>query len=168
LRTLSLADAGELSYAPQMVAIPTLLSDVAARYRYRAQQQGITLEEQVQADLPLLQADPMRMTQVLANILDNAFRHTPQGGKILIAASSQRGGVGLSVSDNGPGVDPGDLERIFDRFYRADPSRQREGGSGLGLAIAKSIVEMHAGEISAGSAPGQGLTISIWLPLEKS
>jgi signal transduction histidine kinase len=115
------------------------------------------------------------MTQVLTNILDNAFRHMPDGGKvpaeagrIVLAANRAEGGVELSIQDSGPGVGPDDLERIFDRFYRADPSRQRDGGSGLGLAIAKSIVEMHGGQIRATSAPGEGLTIIILLPASET
>jgi signal transduction histidine kinase len=123
------------------------------------------LDEQVDAGLPPVRVDVGRMTQVLTNILDNAFRHTPEGGKItLTAAARPDGGVELAIGDNGPGVSPEDLSRIFDRFYRVDPSRQREGGSGLGLAIAKSIVELHGGQISASGAPGEGLKISVLLP----
>jgi signal transduction histidine kinase len=162
LRTLSLADAGELSFAPHLVAAENLLREVASMYQYRAQQQGIALEHQVEPGLPPLQVDSGRMTQVLTNILDNAFRHMPDGGKvpdlagkvpasagkIVLAAARAEGGVELSIQDSGPGVEADDLERIFDRFYRADPSRQRDGGSGLGLAI----------------AAGEGLTITILLP----
>jgi signal transduction histidine kinase len=164
LRTLSLADAGELTFSPQEVQPETLLREVASMYRYRAQQQSITLEEQIEADLPAVSVDPGRMAQVLTNVLDNAFRHTPGGGKIVLRAKRAQGGVELSVSDNGPGVQPEELSRLFDRFYRADPSRHRDGGSGLGLAIARSIVEMHGGQISASGAPGRGLAISIHLP----
>ena len=170
LRTLSLADAGELSFAPQAVAPEDLLREVASMYQYRAQQQGIALEQQVEPGLPLVQIDPGRMTQVLTNVLDNAFRHTPEAGKIVLGAVRAEGGVELWIRDSGPGVEPDDLVRIFDRFYRADPSRQRDAGSGsgLGLAIAKSIVEMHGGQIRASTAPGQGLTISILLPASDS
>jgi two-component system sensor histidine kinase BaeS len=165
LRTLSLADAGELSFSPQDVAPGDLLREVGSMYRFRARQQGVALDEQVDAGLPPVRVDVGRMTQVLTNILDNAFRHTPEGGKItLTAAARPDGGVELAIGDNGPGVSPEDLSRIFDRFYRVDPSRQREGGSGLGLAIAKSIVELHGGQISASGAPGEGLKISVLLP----
>ena len=164
LRTLSLADAGELSFTPQAVAPETLLREVASMYQYRAQQQGIALEQRVEPGLPPVAMDPGRMTQVLTNVLDNALRYAPPGGRILLAAARVDGAVELSIRDNGPGVEPDDLARIFDRFYRTDPSRQRDAGSGLGLAIAKSIVELHGGQIRASSAPGEGLTISILLP----
>jgi signal transduction histidine kinase len=171
LRTLSLADAGELSFAPQPVAAENLLREVRSMYQYRAQQQGIALEQHVEPGLPPLQVDAGRMTQVLTNILDNALRHMPDSGtgthsagKVVLAATRAEDAVELSIQDSGPGVGADDLERIFDRFYRADSSRQRDGGSGLGLAIAKSIVEMHGGQIRASSAPGEGLTISILLP----
>jgi signal transduction histidine kinase len=166
LRTLSLADAGELSFTPQPLQAGNLLREVASMYQYRAQGQRITLEEQVQPALPAVKVDPGRMTQVLTNVLDNAFRHTPSGGKIILSATASEGGVDLSISDDGPGVGADDLPRLFDRFYRADPSRQRDGGSGLGLAIARSIVEMHGGRVSASSTPGRGLTITIHLPVE--
>jgi two-component system sensor histidine kinase BaeS len=164
LRTLSLADAGELTFTAERVDAGNLLHEVATMYRYRAQGQGISLEEQLQPGLPAISADPGRLTQVLTNVLDNAFRHTPAGGKIALSASASGGEVELSISDDGPGVAGEDLARLFDRFYRADPSRQRDGGSGLGLAIARSIVEMHGGQISASGAPGRGLTITIHLP----
>lgn len=164
LRTLSLADAGELTFVPEKVQAEDLLRDAALMYRFRAQQQRINLEERIETGLPPVLVDPGRMTQVLTNVLDNAFRHTPGGGKIVLAAGRSREGVELSVSDNGPGVHPDDLPRLFDRFYRADPSRHRDGGSGLGLAIARSLVEMHGGQISARGGPGGGLTIAICLP----
>jgi len=165
LRTLSLADAGELSFAPQDVSPGDLLREVTSMYRYRAEQQNVTLKEQDEPGLPALHLDVGRMTQVLTNILDNAFRHTPEGGKIFLTAARADGGVELTIRDSGPGVSIEDLSRIFDRFYRADASRQREGGSGLGLAIAKSIVEMHGGQISASAPPGEGLRISVFLPV---
>ena len=105
------------------------------------------------------------MTQVLTNILDNATRHTPEGGTIILSAKQTGDQVELSVQDSGPGLPPEDIDRIFERFYRADSSRQREdGGSGLGLAIAKSIVQAHNGQLSAESEAGKGLKITIALP----
>jgi signal transduction histidine kinase len=105
------------------------------------------------------------MTQVLTNILDNALRHTPEGGQITLAAHEVDDMVELSVQDTGPGLNIGEADRIFERLYRADPSRFRDdGGSGLGLAIAKSIVQAHGGQISAESEPGAGLKIKIRLP----
>jgi len=108
--------------------------------------------------------DPGRMTQVLTNILDNALRYTPQGGHILFSVKPVPKGVQFTIRDSGPGLQSSDLDRIFDRFYRADPSRHRDGGSGLGLAIARSIVQAHNGQIRAESEPGKGLAILITIP----
>ena len=109
------------------------------------------------------------MTQVLTNILDNALRHTPEGGRIVLSAKQVQDQIELTVQDSGPGLEAEDIERIFERFYRTDSSRQREdGGSGLGLAIARSIVQAHGGQLSARSEAGQGLRIIITLPGKSS
>ena len=168
LRTLSLADAGELPIQPQTISLARLLEEVANLYRFQTQTKDLTLDLDISAPLPDLEADPGRLTQVLTNILDNAVRHTPANGHITLAATRTSDGVALSVRDSGPGLPPADLERIFDRFYRADASRVRnEGGSGLGLAIAKSIVQAHGGQIRAESEQGKGLTVIITLPVKQ-
>jgi len=167
LRTLSLADAGELTIQPQEISPQRLLEEVAAIYRFQAQSKNLTLKLEVEPHLPLISVDPGRMTQVLINILDNALRHTPEGGEITLAAQRTPRGITLLVRDSGPGLPPEDLQRIFERFYRTDTARRRQdGGSGLGLAIAKSLVLAHGGQIHAESAPGKGLAILITLPLE--
>ena len=168
LRTLSLADAGELSINRQIIEPQRLLQEVAALYQYQTERKKITLKLDMDTWLPNIEVDPGRMTQVLTNILDNAMRHTPEGGHILLAAQQTGEFVELAVQDSGPGVSAENLERIFERFYRTDASRQREGvvpgGSGLGLAIARSIVQAHNGQLSAESEAGQGLKIIIKLP----
>jgi two-component system, OmpR family, sensor histidine kinase BaeS len=168
LRILSLADAGELSISLQTVEPQRLLQDVASAYQYQAQRKDVSLEMDIPAPLPNIEVDPGRMTQVLTNILDNALRHTPDGGKIVLSAREVDDQVKLAVQDSGPGLKNEDLERIFDRFYRTDASRQREdahaAGSGLGLAIARSIVQAHGGQLSAESEEGTGLKIIISLP----
>jgi len=93
----------------------------------------------------------------------NAFRYTPQGGEILLAARTTNGKIMMHVRDNGSGIASEDIPYIFDRFYRGDKSRQQNGESGLGLAIAKSIVEAHGGKIVVESMPGQGTTFTIIL-----
>jgi signal transduction histidine kinase len=114
----------------------------------------------------MLNIDPVRMTQVLTNVLDNALHHTPEGGQVNLLAQKVQGGVELAIQDSGPGIEGNDVNRIFERFYRTDSARHRdEGGSGLGLAIAKSIVQAHNGQIWAESAPGQGLKIVIRFPV---
>lgn len=166
LRLLSLADAGELPIIRQPVSPPRLLEDLHTAYRYRARQKKVRIVLDIASDLPMVELDAGRMTQVLSNVMDNALRHTPRSGTIVLAARQAGSSLELSIRDSGPGVSPQEAERIFDRFYRTDVSRQREdGGSGLGLAIAKSIVQAHDGQIWAESAPGQGLTVFIRLPL---
>ena len=168
LRTLSLADAGELPLQPQTISPARLLEEVANLYRFQTQTKDLALDLDIPSPLPDLEADPGRLTQVLTNILDNAVRHTPVNGHITLAASRTSDGVALFVRDSGPGLPTADLERIFDRFYRADASRVRnEGGSGLGLAIAKSIVQAHGGQIRAESEQGKGLTVIITLPVKQ-
>jgi len=168
LRVLSLADAGELSINLQLVEPQRLLQDVVSTYQYQAQRKNVTLELELDAPLPTIEVDPGRMTQVLTNILDNALRHTPEGGKIVLSAREVGHQIELAIQDSGPGLRPQELQRIFDRFYRTDTSRQRDGsvpgGSGLGLAIAKSIVQAHGGQLSAESEAGKGLKVIITLP----
>jgi two-component system sensor histidine kinase BaeS len=174
LRILSLADAGELSISLQTVEPQRLLQDVASTYQYQAQRKNITLDLDIASPLSSIEVDPGRMTQVLTNILDNALHHTPEGKKIVLSARAVDDQIELAIQDSGPGLTKEDLERIFDRFYRTDTSRQREGavpgGSGLGLAIAKSIVQAHGGQLSAESnitsiqETGKGLKVIITLP----
>jgi signal transduction histidine kinase len=165
LRTLSLADAGELSMTLQTIEPRRLLHEVASLYQYQTQRKNISLELDVASPLPNIEVDPGRMTQVLTNILDNALRHTPEGGRIVLSARGSDENVEIAVQDSGPGPSAENLERIFERFYRTDASRQRQdGGSGLGLAIAKSIVQAHNGQLSAESVAGKGLRVIIRLP----
>ena len=169
LRTLSLADAGELTISLQMIEPERLLQEIASLYQYQTQRKDIILGLDIASSVPAIEVDPGRITQVLTNILDNALRYTPEGGSILLSAKEVNGHVQLAVQDSGPGLKAEELGRIFNRFYRTDASRQREdGGSGLGLAIAKSIVEAHGGQISAESEAGGGLRVIISLPKKSS
>jgi signal transduction histidine kinase len=109
------------------------------------------------------------MAQVLGNLVSNALRYTPEDGSVILSAVKQSSAIQLSVKDTGTGIDPEELPNIFERFYRTEESRhQYTDESGLGLAIAKSIVESHGGTISAISLVGQGTTIIISLPQEKT
>ena len=167
LRTLSRADADELPIERQPVAPATLLKDVLAAHTHRSVQKKISLDLQVAPNLPEIAVDPGRMMQVLSNLVDNALHYTPEGGRVLLSAQVVNETLEIRVQDSGPGIAAGELDRIFDRFYRSDPSRQRdEGGSGLGLAIARAIVEKQDGRIWAESKPGEGTTIVIHLPIK--
>jgi two-component system sensor histidine kinase BaeS len=163
LRTLALADAGELTLTRRPVQPQMLLEHTALAYLVQAQEKDITIQVEAGDDLPEIQVDVERMSQVLGNLVDNAIRHTPEGGQIILTAGATGDEVQLRVGDTGPGIDPADLPHIFDRFYRSDKSRQQNGESGLGLAIAKSIVEAHGGNISVESPPGSGATFIITL-----
>lgn len=167
LRILSLADAGELNLNPQPVDINKLLSDIQTLYLHRFNQKRVTLNLEPAPGILQATLDPVRITQVLTNILENALRYTPENGRVVITTSQQNNMIVITVQDDGPGVTPGESAHLFDRFYRADASRTRErdaGGSGLGLAIAKSIIEMHNGNIWAKSEEGKGLMVIIQLP----
>ncbi len=169
LRTLSMADAGELKLQPSLASAHSLLVDAQKVYAHRAAQQHVSLELAAPDGLPELLVDRQRIKEVFANILENAFRYTPQGGRVSMSAAAVDKSVEFRISDSGHGVAPPELGLIFERFHRVQNSRTRdEGGSGLGLAIAKSIVEKHQGTMWAESKPGTGLTIAFKLPSQSS
>jgi len=163
LRLLSLADTGELPLTYQPILPQSLLERVIARHAVAGSQRHIDLKIDVASELPLLNVDVERMSQVLDNLILNAFRYTPEGGYVVLGAVSKADLVQITVKDSGRGIVAEDLPHIFDRFYRGDKSRQHTGESGLGLAIAKSIVEAHGGMISVESAPEQGALFTISL-----
>ncbi len=165
LRTLSMADAGELKLVMEPYEVEELVRGAAKVYAHRARQKQIAIETQADPGLPEIQVDAQRIKEVLSNILDNALRYTPQGGRITLSAGLMENEVEIGIRDTGPGVAADELDKVFERFYRTEAARTREeGGSGLGFAIARSIVERHNGRIWAESQPGQGLTVIIRLP----
>jgi signal transduction histidine kinase len=165
LRMLSLVESGELPLEIGDYDLATLMERTAASYRALAREKDIDLEVGVADELPVVRIDVDRMGQVLGNLVSNALRHTPHGGNVLMEAHTQNGGVEIQIKDSGSGIDSEDLPHVFERFYRGDKSRHRDGaGSGLGLAIAKSLTEAQGGTIRAESQPGQGTTILIQIP----
>jgi signal transduction histidine kinase len=161
LRTLALAESGALRLHRETTDLGVLVSETAASFRAQAEAAGVALSVDAADDVPLLEIDPVRIREVLSNLMANALRHTPRDGKVVIAVSADDRRVAVSVRDTGSGIAPDVLPHIFDRFYKSDDSR----GSGLGLTIAKNLVAAHEGEISAESAPGRGTTIRFTLPL---
>jgi signal transduction histidine kinase len=164
LRTLSLADAGQLSLMQRPVEPRGLLEHTALAYLPVAESRGITLVVEG-GDVPPVMVDPDRLLQVLGNLVSNALRHTGTGGRVALSAVRSNGQVLLRVQDTGPGIPTEDLPYIFDRFYRGDKSRSSDGASGLGLAIARSLVEAHGGRITVENVPGGGAQFSVSLPL---
>jgi two-component system sensor histidine kinase ResE len=117
----------------------------------------------------MVNADPDRVTQILTNLLDNAFHYTPADGKITVATRTDGSYVAISVSDTGIGISKENQEKIFDRFFRVEDSEIQEvPGTGLGLAIVRSLVEMHGGQIDVDSVLGEGSTFTFTLPLVES
>ena len=161
LRTVSLAEAGALPLHREEIDVRRLLADVAAGHAAAAGEAGVEL---VAASGPALDldADPVRIREVVANLVVNAIRHTPAGGSVRLDATFDGPWVELTVADTGEGIAPADLDRIFDRFHR----RADAGGSGLGLTIARDLVAAHGGTIRAESdgIPGHGTTFRARLP----
>ena len=168
LRTLSLAESGQLPLEQKLVDVRELLEDVATSFSGQAEAGEISLGVEADGGAGRLSVtgDAGRLDQVLSNLVVNAIRHTPGGGRIVLKAEAVSGGVRVIVSDTGEGISPDDLPFIFDRFWRGDRSRSHAGGvgGGLGLAIARQLVSAHGGEISAESVVGQGTTFTMVLP----
>jgi two-component system sensor histidine kinase BaeS len=173
LRLLALAEAGQLPLDLQAVDVPQLLADVCDAFTIQAKEGGVDVVVQARDGLPPLLGDPQRLGQVLGNLVSNALRHTPDGGRVTLgaepfAAEGMPSAVRLWVADTGEGIAADDLPRVFDRFWRGDPARSHQAGAGmgLGLAIARSLVEAHGGHIWAESdgVPGGGTVVSFVLP----
>lgn len=170
LRTLSLADAGELTLKRQPVKLTELVQRIAANFRSHLQAKGVQLELELPEEPLELWIDSDRIGQVLLNLLRNAEQYTPWGGQITIEAERQGTVARVMVSDNGPGIASEDLPYIFERFWRAGKTRSPQGGgSGLGLTIAKRLIQAHGGRIWAASpgSLGAGATFTFTLSLEE-
>lgn len=163
LRLLTLAEMGHLPIAQEDVYLDEIAAQTAVLFEAEALDREITLTVNLAPDLPPVMADPQRVGQVLSNLLSNALRHVPDGGRIEVSVQQQGNGVALSVADSGAGVAEEDLPHLFDRFWRAEKSRNRSsGGAGLGLAIVKQLVGGMNGRIHAENQPGSGLRVTIY------
>lgn len=181
LRTISLAEAGELPLHREPTDPDVLLGETVESFRAAAERKGVRLVLDTPDDLPLLDVDPVRIREVIANLLGNAIRHTPEGGSVTVTgapseqpseqpseppsdarsdATADRPGIVVTVADTGTGIEPALLPNVFDRFARGGASP----GSGLGLAIARDLVEVHGGAIDVSSEVGRGTTFVVRLP----
>jgi two-component system OmpR family sensor kinase/two-component system sensor histidine kinase BaeS len=162
LRTLSVAEAGALALHREPTDLGTLAREVTASLAPQAQAAGVSVETAAAAGLPEADVDPVRVREILSNLVSNALRYTPRGGRVSVDVSADgTSALAVTVADTGVGIPAESLARIFDRFYKSPESR----GAGLGLPIAKQLVEAHGGTIHATSAPGSGTAIRFTLPL---
>lgn len=173
IRDLSLADVGQLRLERNDVAVSALLKAAGERHAPLAAERDLTLQTENAAKGSVLNVDRTRIDQALDNLVRNALTHTPGGAAIAVRASRMtdedgRDWVSLEVADSGPGFEPDDLPRVFDRFYRTDSSRSRaQGGTGLGLAIVRGIARAHGGEaVARNNADGPGATVGVRLPIK--
>jgi signal transduction histidine kinase len=163
LRTINLAEGGQLPLERRRVEVTEVAEATVDAFEARAMADGIELSTDV-APGCIVDADPDRLTQVLAALTDNAIRHTPRGGHVRLVGRHGTAVVRIAVEDSGGGISPEDLPRVFDRLYQADPSRDRRTGtSGLGLSIVRALVEAHGGRVGAENRSEGGA--SVWLEL---
>jgi signal transduction histidine kinase len=166
LHVMAKVEAGALSPACKPVRLAALVDEVLAVLAPEFERVQVEPNNIIPYHLPVVQADPDMLTRVFSNLCDNALRHTPADGCVTIAAEQHGQELVISVTDTGEGIPPEALPRIFERFFRADTSRQSAtGGSGLGLAIVQAIVEAHHGKIWAENVPDGGASIKFTLPL---
>jgi two-component system phosphate regulon sensor histidine kinase PhoR len=172
LLELARTESGRVPLQMASISVADLVAPPTERLRPQAERAGLTLAIDLPDDLPDVLADRERIQQVMSNLVHNAIKFTPPGGKVAVSAARGPGEVWVSVTDDGVGIDAADVSRVFERFYKADRARSG-GGTGLGLSIAKHIVAAHHGSIWAKSpvpnrpaGTGPGTRISFSLPIE--
>jgi signal transduction histidine kinase len=161
LRTLAHTESGTLALHKEPTDVGILAQEVVKAFDAASAAKQVTIEAQIAKDVPLVDVDPIRVREVLTNLVSNALHHTPAGGAVSIAITTTATTMAIAVSDSGSGIADGELPKIFDRFYKGRGST----GSGLGLTISKNLVEAHGGEIRAVSTPGRGTSITFTVPL---
>jgi two-component system, OmpR family, sensor histidine kinase BaeS len=168
ISAVSQTDEGQVRLDVRMVRPESVVSAAVDSAGEPYEAKGVRVVSDIAGGLPEVSVDPERIGQVLANLLDNALRHTPAGGTVTVSAGMARrtGGVTLAVTDTGEGIPAEHLAHVFERFYRVDAARDRaHGGSGIGLAIAKALVEAHGGQVVASSpGTGRGSSFKVHLP----
>ena len=161
LRTLAHAESGTLRLQRESTDAGVLIHDVAQSLDAAARTRGVEIAVSLAGDLPLVDIDPFRIREVLTNLITNALRHTPAGGRVTVAARTETNRLHVDVQDTGSGIPPQDLAKVFDRFSKGADSQ----GSGLGLTIARNLIAAHGGEVSARNRPEGGATFTFSLPL---
>lgn len=168
LLDLSRLEAGRLHLDIQPLALAEAIAQAAETVRAQAMRKRQILEtSEVAPDLPLIRGDSLRVLEVLMNILGNAVKFTPEGGRIVIGAAPRNSDVEIWVRDTGPGIDPEYQKQVFEKYTQARNGARRFGGSGLGLALCRELVALHGGRIWVDSEPGRGATFRFTLPMWK-
>ena len=168
LQELALAEAGQLKLEIAEVSLEEAARAAIAAVKSTADAAGVRLESEIGAGIPAARADRRRVGQILRNLLSNAITHSPRGRTVRVAATQSGSVVEVAVHDEGPGIAPEHLPGIFDRFYRADPSRSRStGGAGLGLAIVRQLARAHGGDVRLETEPGKGSSFFVTLPISR-
>jgi len=169
LRILAVADAGALALNLSHGSPTNVIRDCVSNFAQRANDRNIELSVSTTGTDQELDFDETRLRQIVMNLVENALTYTPNNGRITVDLHGTSDALEMSVIDSGEGIPEEDLPRVFDQFYRADPSRNRAtGGAGLGLTIVKRLVEAHRGTITASSTPGSGATFTVILPTSAS
>ena len=162
---LAQLERGRFSLSKESAALSELIDDCLARFEALSREHGVHLQAQIDPGLDPVWLNPGKVSRVLDNLLANALRYTPAGGKIVVSAQRDGKQVSVTVEDTGPGFNPEDIPRLFEQFYRGEQARSRAtGGAGLGLAIARAVVEAHDGRIWAENVPGGGARVGFEFP----
>ena len=163
LLELSRIESGELSMTREPVDLGAAVQSAVERLRPSAEKAGVGLSVETAASLPRVSGDRLSLERAIVNLINNAIKFSPDGGAVRVLARPDGVGVTIEIADNGSGIEPQDLPRVFERFYKADRAR-RAGGTGLGLAVVKHTAEAHGGRVEAESRLGEGSSFRIWLP----
>ncbi len=166
LLELSRIESGDVPLAREAVDMIAVVSHAVIRLRAQAEKQEIRLEVEDEPVIPAITGDAQRLERAVLNLVHNAIKFTPRGGTVTVRVRSDDAHVAVSVTDTGTGIDPADIPRVFERFYKADQSRHG-GGTGLGLAVVKHTVEAHGGNVTVESQPGKGSTFTFAVPVTR-
>jgi two-component system phosphate regulon sensor histidine kinase PhoR len=168
LLRLARLDAGQEPLERVPCSVEGLFTAVETDLAGLLSSRNLTIDRDVGADASSVRGDPAKLQDALRNLLENAANHSPEGGRIRMAARREGARIAITVTDEGPGVPPADLTRIFERFYRVDKARTRDGrdpgGTGLGLSIVRHLVELHGGRVYATNRPTRGAVFTVELP----